>query len=268
MPPIDPRRIAPPQTTAPGLPMGSMPVGTRANDPFAATKVGYEGQRVGFEGQRVGISAAQEAREAALFADKRRKEKADADKAIADAKKAAEEARKAATEAKFREPVDELLNVVEAAANAHKMTRQGGLASDPWGRAIGSYIPGTGARDISGYNDTIKANTAFKTLQQMRSESPTGGAVGNVSDADMKLLASTIASLDMARSTEKYQESLQNVLNAYKKVLLKLPGGKDVYHAWRLNWLGYDPSKRKGSAEYKGGVSDDVQSILDKYGVK
>lgn len=250
MPPIDPRRIAPPQQ----LPSGSIPIGTRNPDPYA-------GQRVGLESQRVGISQSGEKREGELHPFKVREAKANA--SIAEAK-----LMKEIEKAQFREPVDEILNVIDTAAKAHKLTRQGGVAADPWGRAVGQFIPGNSARDLAGYNDTIRANTAFKTLQQMRSESPTGGAVGNVSDADMKLLGSTISALDLAQRTPKYQESLQRVLKAYQKVLYKLPGGKEAYHAWRLNWLGYDPSKRKGSAEYKGGASDDVDSILKQYGVK
>lgn len=253
MPPIDPRRITPQS----GLPSGTIPTGTRVPDPFAATRVGYEGQRVGLEGERVGLSKRGEAREDQLQPLKVRE-------LTAKVKKAEAEAIKAAQEAQFREPVDELLNVIDASANAHRLTRKGGLAGSAIGRTVGKFIPGTGATDLAGYNDTITANTAFKTLQQMRQESPTGGAVGNVSDTDMKLLGSTIASLNMAQGTPKYQESLQNVLRAYQKVLFKLPGGREAYREWRIKWLGYDPNKKKTAAP----ASEDVENILQKYGVK
>lgn len=165
---------------------------------------------------------------------------------------------------KFREPVDELLNVVDAAANAHRMTRKGGMASNSLGRFLGQKIPGTETKDLSGYMDTIRANTAFKTLQQMRHDSPTGGAVGNVSDADMRLLGSTISSLDMGQSTPKFQQDLATILQSYKKVLSRLPGGQEAYHQWRLKWLGYDPAKRNKTSA----VSPDVEAILHHYGVK
>lgn len=182
----------------------------------------------------------------------------DIQKAKADAVKAEIEAqnaqRKAAVEkAAFREPVDNILGVIDAAANAHRLTRKGGPASDPWGRAITSKLPGTNARDISGYLDTIGANTAFEKLSQMRQESPTGGAVGNVSDKDLVLLKSTIASLDLGQSTDKLQKDLATVLKSYQKVLYKLPGGKEAYHNWREQWLGRaKPQQQAGGFKFLG----------------
>lgn len=172
----------------------------------------------------------------------------------------------------FREPKDELLNVLEAAGQAFKTSRIGTPdASSPIGRTIMSKIPGTAAKDLSGYLDTIGANTAFKQLQDIRQNSPTGGAVGNVSDNDMKLLRSTIASLDPSQSNEKFTRDLHTVINAYGKVLMKLPGGKEEYQAWRKKFLGFDPDNPKQRASAIAGdkgISPDVQSILDKYGVK
>lgn len=180
-----------------------------------------------------------------------RKSKADAVKAEIEAQNAQ---RKAAVEkAAFREPVDSILGVIDAAANAHRMTRQGGPSSDPWGRVVTQKIPGTKAHDISGYLDTIGANTAFEKLSQMRQESPTGGAVGNVSDKDLQLLKSTIASLDPGQSTGKFQKDLATVLKSYQKVLYKLPGGKEAYHNWREQWLGRaKPKQQAGGFQFLG----------------
>lgn len=159
-----------------------------------------------------------------------------------------------AMQATFREPIDKILTVIDAAANSHRMTRQGGLASNPLGRVIGAKIPGTAPKNLTGYLDTIGANTAFETLQQMRQDSPTGGAVGNVSDSDMRLLRSTIASLDPAQGTEKFQRDLSTVLRSYQKVLYKIPGGKEAFHEWRVNWLGHDPEKKQPAQPKQGGV--------------
>lgn len=149
-----------------------------------------------------------------------------------------------AMHATFREPIDKILTVIDAAANSHRMTRQGGLTASPLGRWATQKIPGTAANDLSGYLDTIGANTAFETLQQMRQDSPTGGAVGNVSDSDMRLLRSTIASLRPEQGTDKFQRDLSTVLRSYQKVLYKIPGGKEAYHEWRVGWLGHDPEKK------------------------
>lgn len=163
----------------------------------------------------------------------------------------------------FRDPIDKILGVIDAAANAHRMTRQGGLASSPVGRVAGSYIPGTAPRDLSGYLDTIGGNTAFETLQQMRQDSPTGGAVGNVSDADMRLLRSTIASLDPGQGTAKFQKDLATVLRSYQKVVYGLPGGKQAYHDWRVKWLGHDPEKKGQKPAPKGAQQPRVVNFED-----
>lgn len=158
-----------------------------------------------------------------------------------------------AKDVNFRDPIDKIIGVIDAAASAHRMTRKGGLSSSPIGRVVGSYVPGTGPRDLSGYLDTIGGNTAFETLQQMRQDSPTGGAVGNVSDADMRLLRSTIASLDPGQGNDKFQKDLSTVLRSYQKVLYGLPGGREAYHGWRVKWLGYDPAKKAPAAKSKAG---------------
>lgn len=177
-----------------------------------------------------------------------------------------------ANTAAFREPVDEMINVIDKAAKAWKLSHySGGMVSSPIGRTITQHIPGTPAKDLAGLLDTIRSNTAFKTLQQMRQQSPTGGAVGNVSDADMRLLGSTIASLDPAQSNDKFESDMHDVINSYGKVLLKLPGGKAAFEGWRKGWLGFDPNdpkQREAAIAGDKGISPDVQSILDKYGVK
>jgi hypothetical protein len=160
---------------------------------------------------------------------------------------------------KFREANDELMNVIRAAAEATRLLRKGGAAGSPIGRAILPKLPlGTTANDLDGYTDTIAANTAFETLQQMREQSPTGGAVGNVSDKDMQLLRSTISSMKPGQSTAKVRKDYINILQTYKKVLEKLPGGREMYVQWRKEWLGFDPAKRKAQR-------NEVQSLIEKY---
>lgn len=252
MPPLDPRLI--PQQGAPGLPMGSLPTGTRASDPYAGGRLevsqGNLANTIKTDAERLEIARRQDAR--------------DALKEARDAKEFAMKVAKEQAKQKLRDPIDEMLGVIDAAATSHRLTRKGGTSGNAWGRTIGAYVPGTQARDLSGYVDTIGANTAFEKLQQLRQESPTGGAVGNVSDTDMKLLKSVIASLDPGQSNEKLQKSMESVLRTYQKVLYKLPGGREAYRAWRLKWLGYDPEKRKKANQ----PAEDVDAILKQYGVE
>ena len=68
-----------------------------------------------------------------------------------------------------------------------------------WGSLL-KDIPATQAKGVAGMIATIKGNVGFDKLQAMREASPTGGALGQVSELELKLLMSTIGSLDQAQS--------------------------------------------------------------------
>jgi hypothetical protein len=55
----------------------------------------------------------------------------------------------------------------------------------------------------------------------MREESPTGGALGAVSDTEMRLLSSTIASLDQSTTRELFLTNLARVEAVYDEIIRK-----------------------------------------------
>lgn len=82
------------------------------------------------------------------------------------------------------------------------------------GTGIGSYmslVPGSGAHDLSATLDTIKANVGFDKLQAMREASPTGGALGQVSERENVLLQSTLGALAQTQSKEQFISNLQRL---------------------------------------------------------
>ena len=82
-------------------------------------------------------------------------------------------------------------------------------------------VGGTAANDLRAAIDSITGNIAFDRLQKMREESPTGGALGAVSDTEMRLLASTIASLDQSQSREQFLTNLARVEEVYDGIIKK-----------------------------------------------
>lgn len=72
-------------------------------------------------------------------------------------------------------------------------------------------IPGTPAFDLVSTLDTIRANIGFDKLQEMRDNSPTGGALGQVSEQENRLLQSVWGSLENSQSREQFLENLQLV---------------------------------------------------------
>ena len=104
---------------------------------------------------------------------------------------------------------------------------------------IGSFralIPGTRAKDLQSLVETIRANIGFDQLQAMRDASPTGGALGQVSEREISFLQSVLANLELSQSPEQLsanldivereiQGSLQRIAEAYQQDFGVLPPG-------------------------------------------
>ena len=103
---------------------------------------------------------------------------------------------------------ESVLEEIKAAKNlvSPKTTGFGGLAS---------YIPQTDARNLQAKLTSIKANLGFDRLQQMRRESPTGGALGQVAVQELVALQSTVASLDQLQSPQQVAAALEKIERHY-----------------------------------------------------
>ncbi len=79
------------------------------------------------------------------------------------------------------------------------------------GGVVMDHFPGTSARDLASNLDSIKANIGFQALQAMREASPTGGALGQVSDVENKLLQAQLGSLQVGQSPDQLIKNLKKV---------------------------------------------------------
>lgn len=77
--------------------------------------------------------------------------------------------------------------------------------------AVTKPIPGTPAYNLANTLDTIKANIGFDKLREMRESSPTGGALGQVSEFENRLLQSVWGALEQSQSKEQFVENLDRV---------------------------------------------------------
>ncbi len=73
-------------------------------------------------------------------------------------------------------------------------------------------IPGTDAANFKAGLDSMKSQVGFSVLQTMRNNSKTGGALGQVSDMENKLLQANLASLDRAQSEPEFRAALQKII--------------------------------------------------------
>lgn len=121
----------------------------------------------------------------------------------------------------------------------------------PSSTGFGAYlsgVPNSDAGKLKNYLDTIKANVGFDKLQSMRENSPTGGALGQVSDMENKLLQAVNGALDPKQS-DQLAENLKSIKALYPQVL------KEKRSAFKQDYSGvpgYSQWWKDGSQEGAG----------------
>ena len=82
-----------------------------------------------------------------------------------------------------------------------------------------SQLPDSDAKVLEQYLLAIKANVGFQALQEMRNNSVTGGALGNVSELELKQLNSVLGSLDRLTTSDQLLETLDTVEQKNRNVI-------------------------------------------------
>lgn len=77
-------------------------------------------------------------------------------------------------------------------------------------------VPMTDAKAMTNLVTSMKSKQAFDRLQQMRDESKTGGALGQVSNVELDLLESNLAKLDPTDSN--FPDQLAKIKRSYQKL--------------------------------------------------
>ena len=87
------------------------------------------------------------------------------------------------------------------------------------GGSLMQNVPASAAHDMQQRLATLKALVGFKQLNEMRAQSPTGGALGNVTERELGFLQSVIGSLEQSQSRKQFLENLGLVENAFNRVV-------------------------------------------------
>lgn len=119
------------------------------------------------------------------------------------------------------------------------------------GRKTGDVI-GAGSKTavLDTLLTTIKANIGFDKLQNMRDESPTGGALGQVAIQELIALQSSIASLDPKQGPVSLKGNLKYILDTYNANMERLANSysDDVLRQYGLdNAIQYRTQDAKGN---------------------
>jgi hypothetical protein len=106
-----------------------------------------------------------------------------------------------------------------------------------WTAGLGTFltsIPASGAKNLEATLSTIQADSAFSTLQAMRDASPTGGALGAISERELSLLQNARVALDQSQSPSELKDNLEN----YKRI--RTQALKNTAEGFKLDY-GYYP---------------------------
>jgi hypothetical protein len=101
-----------------------------------------------------------------------------------------------------------LYNINNALTDISKVPQGEGFAGGAWRAALGKYVPNSSVAQLDQSLETINNVIASDSLYKMRISSPTGGALGNTSNADIQLLKNSIVSLNSVKDPKKLQEGL------------------------------------------------------------
>ena len=84
------------------------------------------------------------------------------------------------------------------------------------GRAIGGFIPGSDTTNLNAALDTVKALVGFDALQKMRDSSPTGGALGQITERELAFLQSVQGSLNTLQGTEQLKATVGRIQKSFQ----------------------------------------------------
>ena len=137
---------------------------------------------------------------------------------------AAEQAKVSAAETTMRaadvvsEDITSLRSLIKNQKFADPVT---GVSGAIVGEKGGVLAAGSARRTAEERVKTIKANIGFDRLQQMRNESPTGGALGNVSNFEVELLQSVLGSINLDQRPDALLAQLTRLEKIYKEITRK-----------------------------------------------
>jgi hypothetical protein len=109
--------------------------------------------------------------------------------------------------------------VVDTITDIEKTIKDTRLPTTGFFGNASAKIPGTPAHNVMANLETVAANISFDKLNEMRKASPTGGALGNVTEKELDLLKASMAALRQSQGSEQFQKNLQRVKDNFLDVI-------------------------------------------------
>lgn len=117
-----------------------------------------------------------------------------------------------------RDEIQALRDQIKEQTLASPVTGVAGAAVGQYG---GVFKAGSARATAEERIKTIRANIGFDRLTQMRNESPTGGALGNITEQELAFLQSVLGSLDLGQDDKTIIKNLDRLEKIYSKIIEK-----------------------------------------------
>lgn len=117
---------------------------------------------------------------------------------------------------------DTATSIITSAAQKARDALQSGAVTTGLAGNVMSVDPSSQASELRRQLDVLKSNATVQNLSAMRAASPTGGALGSVTDKEGAMLAAMSGALDP--SSPNFEQALDD----YEKVLLEVVHGPEV----------------------------------------
>lgn len=120
-----------------------------------------------------------------------------------------------------------------------------------------SMIGQSDAAEIYRQVNTLKANATIERLQTMRSESPTGGALGSVTQQENAMLADAAGALDPSAGPERFNEALDNYELTLDRIVHGYEAGTQLFMRKKA---------QKKAAQAAPGADPEIEALVQQYG--
>lgn len=127
------------------------------------------------------------------------------------------------------------------ATKANEILEHPGLKGITGMRGAIPNFPGTDAADAEAKLNTLKSQIAFSVLQTMRNNSKTGGALGNVSDAEGKRLEGNLQELDKAQSLDQFKQAMVGIKQYVEEAKGRMREAYNMKHGEKVEQRGGAP---------------------------
>lgn len=116
---------------------------------------------------------------------------------------------------------------------ADEAVEEVGLLTAGFFSPLMTAIPGSPAANLAESIRQMAAFVGFESLQAMRESSPTGGALGNVSDTELALLTAAFGSLAQRQSPARLRQRIREAQAAIQQIIdRKIKAGEPFENPW------------------------------------